>query len=65
MLRTRGPQIVDARGEPVRLKGTNIGGWLNMENFVTGYAANESMMRAAVRAGAGPRPLRALLRAAA
>jgi hypothetical protein len=49
MLRTRGPQIVDARGEAVRLKGTNIGGWLNMENFITGYAANESMMRAAVR----------------
>jgi endoglucanase len=53
MLRTRGPQIVDARGEPVRLKGTNIGGWLNMENFITGYAANESMMRAAVRAVLG------------
>jgi endoglucanase len=48
-LRTRGAEIVDARGEAVRLKGVNIGGWLNMENFITGYAANESMMRAAVR----------------
>jgi endoglucanase len=53
MLHTSGPQIVDERGEPVRLKGTNIGGWLNMENFITGYAANESMMRAAVRAVLG------------
>src|SRR3954447_9095357 len=48
-LRVQGAEIVDARGAPIRLKGTNIGGWLNMENFITGYAANESMMRAAVR----------------
>jgi endoglucanase len=48
-LHVRGAAIVDGRGEPIRLKGTNIGGWLNMENFITGYAANESMMRAAVR----------------
>jgi endoglucanase len=47
-LRTRGTQIVDGRDHAVRLKGVNIGGWLNMENFVTGYAAGESMMRAAV-----------------
>jgi endoglucanase len=48
-LRTRGADIVDARDEPIRLKGVNVGGWLNMENFITGYAANETMMRAAVR----------------
>lgn len=48
-LRTRGAEIVDARGEAVRLRGVNVGGWLNMENFITGYAANESMMRSAVR----------------
>ena len=49
MLRTEGTKIVDASGQPIRLKGVNIGGWLNMENFITGYAGNESMMRAAVR----------------
>ena len=49
LLRVQGAAIVDGSGEPVRLKGTNIGGWLNMENFITGYAGNESMMRAAVR----------------
>jgi aryl-phospho-beta-D-glucosidase BglC (GH1 family) len=49
LLRVQGATIVDGSGEPVRLKGTNIGGWLNMENFITGYSGNESMMRAAVR----------------
>ena len=49
LLQVQGAAIVDGSGEPVRLKGTNIGGWLNMENFITGYSANESMMRAAVR----------------
>src|SRR3954468_1987840 len=48
-LRTEGTKIVDAQGEPVRLKGVNVGGWLNMENFITGYAGNETMMRTAVR----------------
>src|SRR4051794_22810592 len=53
-LRTEGTQFVDADGRPIRLKGVNVGGWLNMENFITGYAANESMMRAAVREVLGP-----------
>ena len=48
-LRTRGTEIVDGRDQAVRLKGTNIGGWLNMENFITGYPANEEGMRDAVR----------------
>ena len=48
-LQTRGSDIVDGNGDAIRLKGVNIGGWLNMENFITGYAANETMMRAAVR----------------
>ncbi|HEX5898551.1 MAG TPA: hypothetical protein VFY32_04055 [Solirubrobacteraceae bacterium] len=52
-LQTRGSDIVGGDGEAIRLKGTNIGGWLNMENFITGYAANESMMRAAMLAVLG------------
>jgi endoglucanase len=52
-LQTQGSRIVDSNGNPIRLKGTNIGGWLNMENFITGYAANESMMRAAMLAVLG------------
>ncbi|BEP14036.1 hypothetical protein acdb102_23470 [Acidothermaceae bacterium B102] len=52
-LATRGPSVVDSKGQTVLLRGVCIGGWLNMENFITGYAANESMMRAAVRAVLG------------
>ena len=48
-LRVQGAAVVDGSGAPIRLKGTNIGGWLNMENFITGYSGNETMMRAAVR----------------
>jgi endoglucanase len=54
MLRVRDTAIVDSDGLPVRLRGVNIGGWLNMENFITGYAGNESAMRAAVRSVLGP-----------
>ena len=49
MLQTRGSDIVDGAGDAIRLKGVNIGGWLNMENFITGYSGNESLMRDTVR----------------
>ena len=45
---TRGTKIIGIDGEPVRLRGICIGGWLNMENFITGFAANESLMRSGV-----------------
>jgi aryl-phospho-beta-D-glucosidase BglC (GH1 family) len=48
-LRTEGNSFVDGFGRERRLRGVCIGGWLNMENFITGYAANESFMRAEVR----------------
>ena len=32
-LRTRNSDIVDGNGDAIRLKGVNIGGWLDMENF--------------------------------
>lgn len=49
ILRTSGRQLVDGTGAAVRLRGVGLGGWLNMENFITGYAADESTMRADVR----------------
>jgi endoglucanase len=52
-LRTAGNQIVDQHGAAVRLRGVGVGGWLNMENFITGYSANESLMRSTVRAVLG------------
>ncbi|WP_433170309.1 glycoside hydrolase family 5 protein [Actinoallomurus sp. CA-150999] len=48
-LRAAGPRFLDPHGAAVQLRGVGIGGWLNMENFVTGYAGTESLMRAAVR----------------
>jgi endoglucanase len=44
-LRTSGSGFVDPQGDPVLLRGVCLGGWLNMENFITGYAANETLMR--------------------
>ena len=45
---TSGDHLV-AGGKTVRLRGVALGGWLNMENFITGFPANEAMMRTAVR----------------
>ena len=53
LLRTDGPRVVNAAGEPVRLRGVGLGGWMNMENFITGYPATEALMREAVRGAIG------------
>jgi endoglucanase len=44
-LRTSGSEFLDGDGRPVLLRGVCLGGWLNMENFITGYAGNETLMR--------------------
>jgi aryl-phospho-beta-D-glucosidase BglC (GH1 family) len=49
MLRVQGDAVVDADGARVLLRGVGLGGWMNMENFITGYPANETAMREAVR----------------
>ena len=47
-LQTQGSRIVDSNGDPIRLKGTNIGGWLNnsladgLQDHLTGVAIGES-----------------------
>jgi len=48
MLRVRGNQIVDGDGQAVILRGFGLGGWMNMENFITGYPANEEAQREAI-----------------
>ncbi|MFI0350787.1 glycoside hydrolase family 5 protein [Actinomadura sp. 9N407] len=48
-LRVAGSGLADATGAPVRLRGVGLGGWMNMENFITGYPATETLMRRAVR----------------
>ena len=47
-LQIRGSRIVDSDGDPIRLKGTNIGGWLNnsladgLQDHLTRVAIGES-----------------------
>ena len=48
ILRVEGAQIM-AGDRPVVLKGFGLGGWMNMENFITGYAGSESQHRRAMR----------------
>jgi len=49
ILKTQGSNIVNAEGKPVLLHGVGLGGWMNMENFITGYPANEAAQRNAIR----------------
>lgn len=53
LLATRGPRITNREGSPIVLRGFGLGGWMNMENFITGYPANEEAQREAVRAALG------------
>ncbi|KAL4736114.1 putative glucanase [Aspergillus similis] len=48
-LRVKGKDIVDANDKPVILRGSALGGWLNMENFLTGFPGMESGVRAAMQ----------------
>ncbi len=47
-LKIKGNEIVGADEQPVVLRGTSLGGWMNMENFITGYPANEENQRRAI-----------------
>jgi len=43
-----GDQIVNQSGQTIILKGVGIGGWMNMENFVIGFPANEEAFRISI-----------------
>ncbi|KAF1957873.1 glucanase [Byssothecium circinans] len=47
-LKVKGTSIVDENEKVVPLRGTALGGWLNMENFMTGYPGHESGFHAAL-----------------
>ncbi|MGE5599836.1 MAG: glycoside hydrolase family 5 protein, partial [Bacteroidota bacterium] len=53
LLQVKDGRIVDARGGPVKLRGTCIGGWMNMENFIDGYPGTEHGIRAAMAEAVG------------
>ncbi len=39
-------KIVDQQKRQVHLHGVNIGGWMNLENFINGFPGSESALRA-------------------
>jgi aryl-phospho-beta-D-glucosidase BglC (GH1 family) len=49
ILRTQGTEVVGQDGKPVILRGAALGGWMNMENFITGYPGHEKEHRAAMK----------------
>lgn len=53
MLCTDGGRIRTRAGTPVMLRGVGLGGWMNMENFITGYPATESLQRRVLRKALG------------
>lgn len=44
-IRVDGARLVDESGTTVTLSGVGLGGWMNMENFITGYPGNEENIR--------------------
>jgi hypothetical protein len=54
-LQTSGSRVVTEDGETFPLRGVGVGGWLNMENFITGYPGTESAHREAMRKALGQR----------
>lgn len=53
LLKVNQYQIVNPAGEPVRLRGYNVGGWLNMEDFIDGFVGAEHNLRAAMTRALG------------
>ncbi|WP_053360526.1 cellulase family glycosylhydrolase [Bacillus sp. FJAT-27251] len=45
MLQVNKNQIINSRGEAIQLRGTCIGGWMNMEDFINGYTGSEHGLR--------------------
>ncbi|HEY7413858.1 MAG TPA: cellulase family glycosylhydrolase [Ktedonobacteraceae bacterium] len=45
VLTIRGSDVIDAEGQIVTLHGFGLGGWMNMENFITGHPAYEQGLR--------------------
>src|SRR5437868_3008793 len=52
-LKVQGNHIQNQTGEVVTLHGIGLGGWMNMENFITGFPANEAAFRDVVHRALG------------
>ncbi|TEB18768.1 glycoside hydrolase [Coprinellus micaceus] len=53
LLRVSGTKIVDEQGKETVLRGAGLGGWMNMENFITGYPGCEFQIREALAEAIG------------
>lgn len=49
MLQVKGGEIVDAAGKAVQLRGTCVGGWMNMEDFINAFPGTESNIRKRIK----------------
>lgn len=47
-------RVVDQQRRPVFLCGVNIGGWMNLEHFLTGHSGSESSLRRTMAQALGP-----------
>ncbi|KAH6902672.1 endo-1,4-beta-glucanase [Coprinopsis sp. MPI-PUGE-AT-0042] len=45
LLKISGTKIVNEKGDEVVLRGAGLGGWMNMENFISGYPGCEFQIR--------------------
>ncbi|KAG8840427.1 Endo-1,4-beta-xylanase 5, partial [Serendipita sp. 411] len=54
ILKVKGDKIVDGEGNPVLMRGAGLGGWMNQENFITGYPGREFQIREALDEVLGP-----------
>jgi endoglucanase len=53
MLGVKGDKILDGKGREIQLRGSCVGGWMNMENFINGYPGSESGLREALSEAIG------------
>jgi len=44
-LKTRGREIINESGDVVYLRGTSIGGWMNLEDFINGYPGTANTLK--------------------
>jgi aryl-phospho-beta-D-glucosidase BglC (GH1 family) len=49
LIRVQENQIISSSGKPVHLRGWNIGGWLNMEDFINGFVGAEHNLRSTMK----------------
>ncbi|KAG6841639.1 Endo-1,4-beta-xylanase 5 [Blastosporella zonata] len=53
LLKVSGTKLVDEQGSEVILRGAGLGGWMNMENFISGYPGCEHQIREALAEAIG------------